>query len=138
MIVDDLDIPSIVIDPPEADTPLAIDTDAHLPDPIALQDFQLVSGRITEILHRNSSIQLTQFTQRSILNLVWQFPTELALPHPLRLRRLERADHVSPARYLDMQYVSREPALVILFRGLLRPEKSKVAALIGAEYFLGV
>jgi len=43
MIVDDLDVMSVVIDPPEADAPLVVDADAHLPGPAASERLQPIA-----------------------------------------------------------------------------------------------
>ena len=50
MVVDDLYIMGAVIIPSEADTPLVVDPDTHLPCAIGLEDLEPVTRRVPEIL----------------------------------------------------------------------------------------
>jgi hypothetical protein len=47
VIVYDFNIPGIVIGPSEADSPLAIDPDAHLAGAIAFENLKSIPGRIS-------------------------------------------------------------------------------------------
>jgi hypothetical protein len=46
MVIYDLDILSISLGPSEADTPLVVDANAHLPCSIPFQGFKSIAGRI--------------------------------------------------------------------------------------------
>lgn len=50
MIVDDFDVECVVIDPPEADTPLVIDADRMLSGAVSEMRFEPVARRIAEIV----------------------------------------------------------------------------------------
>ena len=65
MIIDDLNIVSIAILPPETNPPLVIDTNTPMPSPITFQLFQSVIGRHPEIVHFLSGVQHSELTQSS-------------------------------------------------------------------------
>lgn len=50
VIVDDFNIPRIVIDPSKADAPLVIYPNAHLTDSASLKDLQSISRWISQVL----------------------------------------------------------------------------------------
>jgi hypothetical protein len=56
VVVDDLDIFGTIL-PHEADPPPIVDPDRVLPDPTALQGFQSVAGRLTQVLKAGSRIE---------------------------------------------------------------------------------
>ena len=68
MVVRDLDVHSVPVQPSEADTPLIVDPNAHLACPIPFQGFEPIAGRIAQVVNRPRSIQLAQFAKRSFLN----------------------------------------------------------------------
>jgi len=80
VIVHDLNIFSIAFGPSEADAPLIIDPNAHLPCPISLQSFEPISWWITDIFHGRCGIELTEFAKGPILNVTGKFTTGLPLP----------------------------------------------------------
>jgi len=50
MVINDLDIPGVLVAPDKADAPLVVDADAVLPFPVAFQRFKAVAGRGTKIV----------------------------------------------------------------------------------------
>ena len=50
MVIGDLDIEGIPIDPFETDSPFIVDPDTVLPCTIALKSFQTISGRYPNII----------------------------------------------------------------------------------------
>jgi|SRR6516165_6858061 hypothetical protein len=93
VVVRDLDIRSVPVDPSKADAPLTIDPDAHLSHPIAFQWFELVPRRMTQIIESCRGIKLAQFTKGSILDVPWKLAASLTLPDSLGLLASERPDH---------------------------------------------
>jgi hypothetical protein len=85
VIVYNLNVPRVVIDPTEADAPLVIYSDAHLADTVTLEDFQSISGWISQVLQGRRGIQLAQLAQSAILNIAWKLPARLPLPNTLRM-----------------------------------------------------
>jgi hypothetical protein len=105
VVVHDLDIRSVRIEPSKADTPLIVDPNAHLSCPIPLEDFEPIAGRIAKIFNRRRGIDLAQSSKRSILNVSGKPAAPLTLPDALGLLAPERSNH--PLLCPDMQYVSR-------------------------------
>jgi len=68
VIIDDFDIISVALGPSEADTPLIINSNAHLPCPISFQSLKPITGWIAKVFNRGRGIQLTGFAQGPILN----------------------------------------------------------------------
>ncbi len=64
MIVDDLDVVGVPVLPDEAHTPLIIDPDALLTFPAPPQCFELISGRIPQVIELNRRIESTQRLSR--------------------------------------------------------------------------
>jgi hypothetical protein len=85
VIIYNLNVPCVLIDPTEADAPLVIDSDAHLADTVTLEDLQSISGWISQVLQGRCGIQLAQPAQSAILNIAWKLPARLALPNTLRV-----------------------------------------------------
>jgi len=61
MIVADLHIMSVSIEPNETDPPLIVNSDAMLPPPVAFQSFQPIARENRQVLQNLGSIQLFQF-----------------------------------------------------------------------------
>jgi hypothetical protein len=68
MVVNNLDLMSVVICPPEADTPLIIDPYAHLPGPLSLERFETVARWVPQGLDRLRRIQLAELPEGPILD----------------------------------------------------------------------
>jgi hypothetical protein len=60
--------------PDKANPPLLVDADAVLPGPIPPEDFQMIAGRIPQVIHCVGGIQLAQLPQGAFLNISRQFP----------------------------------------------------------------
>src|SRR3972149_165498 len=61
VVVRNLDIRRVAIDPAKADAPLVIDADAPLPGPILLQKFQPITWRNSQTLDAGRCVNLLQF-----------------------------------------------------------------------------
>jgi hypothetical protein len=68
VIVRDLDIVGVALGPSEADTPLVVDPNAHLPCAISFQSFESITGWVAQVLNRGCGIELPEFAKRPILN----------------------------------------------------------------------
>jgi hypothetical protein len=90
--------PADRISPPEADSPLLVDADAHLTGAVALEDLEPVARRIAQVRGGPGGIELTQFPQCSILDLSREGAADPALPDTLGVLAFERPDHRSPPR----------------------------------------
>lgn len=64
MVVNNLNPFWTSIAPPEADTPLIIDSDTVLPRPITAQTLEPVARRNPEVIQMTRRINLTQLAQR--------------------------------------------------------------------------
>jgi hypothetical protein len=93
VIVHDLDIFGVALGPSEADAPLIIDPNAHLPCPTSLQSFEPISWWITQVVHGRRGIELTEFAKGSILYLARELTAGLSLPDFFGLFAFERSDH---------------------------------------------
>jgi hypothetical protein len=58
MIVHNLNLPRSLLGPSEANSPLIVDSDAHLTHAIAFEDLQSISRRISQILRCRRGIKL--------------------------------------------------------------------------------
>jgi len=56
VIIDDFDIISVALGPSEADTPLIINSNAHLPCPIPCQSLKPITGWIAKVFNRGRGI----------------------------------------------------------------------------------
>jgi hypothetical protein len=61
MIVDDFDVECVVINPPEADTPLVVDANRMLSSAVGEKRFEPVAGRIAEIVEDCGAVDLAKF-----------------------------------------------------------------------------
>src|SRR4029077_14740893 len=82
----------VSVHPPEADSPLPVDANAMLPLPVALESFQAVSGRNSQVFEANRRIHKLQFVQRLLLDVPWRFPGALTLPDFLGFPALKTND----------------------------------------------
>ena len=68
MVVSNLHIPGGTIRPPEANSPLVIDTNAVLPYAIAFQSLQSIAGRDAQLFKIDNSVQYQEFAARLALD----------------------------------------------------------------------
>jgi hypothetical protein len=79
VIDDDLDVMSVVVDPPEADAPLIVDPDAVLTRATASQPFESIARGHVQVVERDGSVELSELPQRHPLNVGARFTDRLAL-----------------------------------------------------------
>ena len=93
MVVNDLNPFWTSIAPPEADTPLIIDSDTVLSRPITAQKLETIARRDPEVLQTTRSVNLTQLAQRDTRNARVQGRNKFPRKQPLSLTITERLDH---------------------------------------------
>lgn len=115
MIVDNLDVESIAILPPEADAPLLVNADAVLARAVAFECLELIRWGNHKIAQIHGAVEVLQLLACALLNLVVQALYELALEYRFRVLVLESPDHgkkLNVPRYYR-QALSRIPAEAI-------------------------
>jgi hypothetical protein len=92
VIIDDLNIKCVSSFKPEADAPLIIDANAVLSQPVAVQGFQPVAWRHSQVIHTTGNLQLSELSPGygSDVN---ESPDTLAPGQGLGLGAPERPDH---------------------------------------------
>lgn len=70
MVIHDLYIVDAIILPHKTDPPLVVDADAVLVAPIALEKFQLVTGRYLQCIQLRCSLQHQQLAPRYPFNIL--------------------------------------------------------------------
>jgi hypothetical protein len=72
VVIHDLDIPGRALTPFETNPPLVVDSDAVLPEPIAVQGFETIARRRAQIFELFRRIDGEKLCSRPALNLVGQ------------------------------------------------------------------
>ena len=85
MVVNDLNPFWTSVAPPEADTPLIIDSDTVLPRTITAQTLESVTRRNPEVFQTARSVNLTQLAQRDAHDARIEGRTRLPRKQPLSL-----------------------------------------------------
>src|SRR5882724_10541833 len=96
VIIYNFNIQGMTCIPLEADPPLLVDADAVLALPITLQRLKLVEHRDREILQIACSIQLLQFHQCTLLDVVRKLLRILPLPDLFGVLIPKGLDHGNP------------------------------------------
>src|SRR5690606_18350663 len=97
MIINNLDIVGVRLNPPETDSPLVDNPDAHLAGATSLEHLQPISRRVLQVLRRACGIQLAQLPQCPILDISRKLPARPPLPDTLRLPASKRLNHPATA-----------------------------------------
>jgi hypothetical protein len=92
MIIDDFDILSAGIDPPETHPEPIVDPDTVLSFPVAFKSFQSISGRDAKILQPARDLQLPKFAA-SYHRKIGKTFCRIALGQGLRIGAPEGLDH---------------------------------------------
>jgi predicted nucleic acid-binding protein len=95
VVVDDLNVVRVAVDPGEADTPLIVDADTVLSFAIPRELLQTVRGWAPEVVDRLGVVEHSQLAQRYPLDVFGQLPGEPPAEDPLGLVVGERLDHGS-------------------------------------------
>ena len=77
MVVDNLNVHGIAINPLETDSPLIIDANAILSRPVAPKLLQMIGRRHAKVVQPDGIIDHPQLAQRSLLDVGRQFPRAL-------------------------------------------------------------
>ena len=94
MVIHDFDVMRIGVSPPEADTPLVVDSNAVLTFPVSCQSFQSIAGRNSQIIDRLSSIQHRQLSERRLLYVLAKPPGSFSFEDPPSFSVPEAPDHI--------------------------------------------
>src|SRR5438309_4747006 len=92
VIIDNLYLLRSIL-PDEADPPLIVNANAPLPDAVALQGFQAVSGRVLEVVQAAGIVKLAELAQRHTLDVRRERARSQSQENALRLPAFERPDH---------------------------------------------
>jgi hypothetical protein len=93
MVIGDLDIEGVAIDPPEADSPLVVYMDAILTCPITLQRFQSIPERNPQICQVYRVFKKAQLAPRNFMQGIGELLDVVPLPYGLCHSTLEAFDH---------------------------------------------
>lgn len=93
VVVDDLDIVSVAVNPHETDAPLIIDPDAVLVPPISTEPLKPVPRWVPQIADSMSIVQHAELSQRDVLNVLRQSTRPPAREDPSRFFVTEGNDH---------------------------------------------
>jgi hypothetical protein len=93
VVINDFDFVRIVLSPDKANPPLVVESDRVLTAPIALQRFEAVRRRNTQVLEPLRIVQEAQFSQCDNLNILRQPSTASPCPDYRRLVIVEADDH---------------------------------------------
>ena len=78
MIIRDFNIKRVAAFPFETNPPLVVDSDTVLSFSVALQFFEAIRRRDSQVVNVDRIIDHPQFAQRHLLNVGWQFARSLA------------------------------------------------------------
>jgi hypothetical protein len=92
MVIDDLDVLGPRIGPAKADPELVVDPESVLSCPVALEGFQMISGRNAQVLQPSGDFQLPKFPASHSGEIGEPFDW-IAFRQGFRLRAQERFDH---------------------------------------------
>jgi hypothetical protein len=92
MVVSDLHVEGISLTPPKADSPLLVDTDAVLASPVALQCFEPIAGRNTQIEEGASTVEVQELAPRHPLDGT-KSPNVSVVKQSLRVTAPKASDH---------------------------------------------
>jgi len=95
VIIDDLDVVRIAVEPAEADPPLVIHPDAVLPTAIAFQSLQMVAGGNFQIVEPLGSVHLNELAQHHTMEFGREAAAGCASEQPPRLTVSETLDHTA-------------------------------------------
>lgn len=94
MIINNLNIVSVVILPFKTNPPLIVDTDAVLSGALADKFFKPVCGWNSQIVYCSSVIQHSQLPKRGLLNISRQFTRANKIEYFFSLGVLKRLNHM--------------------------------------------
>jgi hypothetical protein len=93
MVITDLNVVSVAIDKPKADSPLIVDRNRMLPFPVAAKGVESVARRYFQIVKPNRQVQVLELSSRPLGDVAWNTP-RLASGVELQSPSIrERLDH---------------------------------------------
>jgi hypothetical protein len=92
MIIHDLNVIRVCFSPNKAETPLIVDPDAVLSSSIAVQQFQPISRRSSQVPQLHGAIQLPELSTGNLLDSA-KAANRLPTVKTFGLRTAERPDH---------------------------------------------
>jgi hypothetical protein len=96
VVVDDLNVVRVARAPDETDSPLPVDANAVLTNPITLEFLQAISRWDSHVIEVSRSVQHAELSEGRSLDVGAEAFDSLALKQPLRIAVLEALDHDEP------------------------------------------
>jgi hypothetical protein len=93
VIIDNLDIMSVSVAPLKADAPLIVNTDAPLAFTVAVQLFEPVRWRNSQIRERSRAVQHPELAQRNLLYVIRKLPRPFKIEDLFGFLALESPNH---------------------------------------------
>ena len=93
MVVDELDLVGMAVDPLETDAPLIVHANAVLSGAIAAELFQLIATRDTEVGQPQRGVDVSQLAQHHAAKVRRVVPYRLTTPQALGIAIGEAPDH---------------------------------------------
>ena len=93
MVIHDLDVEGVAVEPAKAQAPLVVDSNAELSHPVAGESFQPIPRRSAKICEVDRCIELSQATQRGALQLRTQTSDREPFEQPPRIPIAKAANH---------------------------------------------
>lgn len=93
MVVHDLDVVGVGVDPTEADPPLVVDADAVLSEAFGRELLQTVRWRHPEVGETGGGIEHEQFAKGGSVKIRWEPPDPFASEQTLGVGVTEAPDH---------------------------------------------
>ena len=93
MVIHDLDVEGVAVEPAKAHAPLVVDSNAELSHPVAGESFQPIPRRSAKICEVDRCIELSQATQRGALQLRTQTSDREPFEQPPRIPIAKAANH---------------------------------------------
>jgi len=93
MVIDDFNRVRMPVFPDKTDAPLVVNADAVLARQVALEGFEAVAWRHTQVTQGFSGGELRELTEGDTLNIGGEPPGAFALPNLLRLFVAEILNH---------------------------------------------
>ena len=100
MIIHNLHVVSIIVQPLETDAPLMVNTNAVLAFPVSAKGLQPVPWRSAQVIETRRKVKLREFAKRHSMNPRGNFPALAADPQILRDRVRKTHDHTRITGYV--------------------------------------
>lgn len=93
MIVDDLDVVGVAVDPAEADAPLVVDADAVLAGPVAAELLEAIARRDAQVLEVHGTVDQAELPEHDAAEVGRESADGFARPETLGVAVSEAPNH---------------------------------------------